>query len=370
MIKFEHTLFALPFALAAAAIAARGHGLSIARVAGIVVAMAGARTAAMGFNRHRRPPHRRAQPAHRRARIADRRDLAARRLGADDHGVDRVPGRRRRPRPALPGARAGRARDPARLLADQALHRPLPPVPRPRHRGRPAGAWIAVRGDFGWAPGLLMLAVGCWIAGFDILYALPTATSIAPAGCIRSRGAFRDGRSPRPFGRAARRDPGAARRSAVRLPCRPRVDLLCGRRRLRPPPRLPARDRAAGRPFPPECRLLHRQRGADPVAPAPAGPPPTLPSSVNCRDSYDQRQPAPARPPGGPLQAAHRRAAWKSDPRPGAQLDPRPLGELWIDAGWITRAQLDKLLAVQREVVAKQSAQVAAPMARASDAPR
>ena len=51
MIKFEHTLFALPFALAAAAIAARGHGLSIARVAGIVVAMAGARTAAMGFNR-------------------------------------------------------------------------------------------------------------------------------------------------------------------------------------------------------------------------------------------------------------------------------------------------------------------------------
>src|SRR6516164_8288539 len=51
MIKFEHTIFALPFALAAAAIAARGHGLSVARIAGIVVAMAGARTAAMGFNR-------------------------------------------------------------------------------------------------------------------------------------------------------------------------------------------------------------------------------------------------------------------------------------------------------------------------------
>src|SRR6476646_12117937 len=50
-VKFEHTLFALPFALAAAAIAARGHGLSLARIAGIVVAMAGARTAAMGFNR-------------------------------------------------------------------------------------------------------------------------------------------------------------------------------------------------------------------------------------------------------------------------------------------------------------------------------
>lgn len=41
--------------------------------------------------------------------------------------------------------------------------------------------------------------------------------------------------------------------------------------------------------------------------------------------------------------------------------DPRPLGELWIDAGWMTRAQLDKLLAVQREVLAKQSGQAAAP---------
>jgi 4-hydroxybenzoate polyprenyltransferase len=36
----------------------------------------------------------------------------------------------------------------------------------------PAGAWIAVRGDFGWVPGLLMLAVATWIGGFDVLYAL------------------------------------------------------------------------------------------------------------------------------------------------------------------------------------------------------
>jgi twitching motility protein PilT len=42
--------------------------------------------------------------------------------------------------------------------------------------------------------------------------------------------------------------------------------------------------------------------------------------------------------------------------------DPRPLGELWIDAGWMTRAQLDKLLAVQREVLAKQTGQAAAPL--------
>jgi twitching motility protein PilT len=36
------------------------------------------------------------------------------------------------------------------------------------------------------------------------------------------------------------------------------------------------------------------------------------------------------------------------------QAHPVPLGELWIDAGWMTRAQLDRLLAVQREVLAKQ----------------
>src|ERR1051325_1540858 len=51
MVKFSHTIFALPFALAAAALAARGHGLPITRLLAIVVAMAGARTAAMGFNR-------------------------------------------------------------------------------------------------------------------------------------------------------------------------------------------------------------------------------------------------------------------------------------------------------------------------------
>ncbi|MEO8275232.1 MAG: type IV pilus twitching motility protein PilT [Thermoanaerobaculia bacterium] len=42
--------------------------------------------------------------------------------------------------------------------------------------------------------------------------------------------------------------------------------------------------------------------------------------------------------------------------------DSRPLGELWIDAGWMTRGQLDRLLAVQREVLAKQSAQAVEPL--------
>jgi 4-hydroxybenzoate polyprenyltransferase len=37
--------------------------------------------------------------------------------------------------------------------------------------GAPAGAWVAVTNGFQLAPLLLSLAVACWVAGFDILYA-------------------------------------------------------------------------------------------------------------------------------------------------------------------------------------------------------
>lgn len=51
MIKFSHTIFALPFALTAAVLAAREHGMTWGQLGWIVAAMVGARTAAMGFNR-------------------------------------------------------------------------------------------------------------------------------------------------------------------------------------------------------------------------------------------------------------------------------------------------------------------------------
>ena len=50
MIKFEHTLFALPFALLGMVLAAEGWP-SWPTVGWIVVAMIGARSAAMAFNR-------------------------------------------------------------------------------------------------------------------------------------------------------------------------------------------------------------------------------------------------------------------------------------------------------------------------------
>jgi len=55
MIKFEHSVFALPFALTGALLAVRGSGLGWSELAGkfawIVVAMVAARSAAMAFNR-------------------------------------------------------------------------------------------------------------------------------------------------------------------------------------------------------------------------------------------------------------------------------------------------------------------------------
>jgi 4-hydroxybenzoate polyprenyltransferase len=172
MIKFSHTVFALPFALAAAAIAAHGHGITVGRLVAIVVAMVGARTAAMGFNR-----------------IADRHI---------DARNPRTAGRE------LPAGKVSLASAAVLTLASAALFVgaaawlgplcfALSPVALALVLGYsytkrftwlchlflglaiaagPGGAWIAVRGDVA-APALwLMLAVATWIGGFDILYAL------------------------------------------------------------------------------------------------------------------------------------------------------------------------------------------------------
>lgn len=52
LIKFSHTVFALPFALAAVLLASREHPVEPAVLWWILVAMASARSAAMGFNRY------------------------------------------------------------------------------------------------------------------------------------------------------------------------------------------------------------------------------------------------------------------------------------------------------------------------------
>ncbi len=51
MIKFSHSIFALPFALSAFVLAMRDHSFSIWKFVWIIIAMVAARSAAMGFNR-------------------------------------------------------------------------------------------------------------------------------------------------------------------------------------------------------------------------------------------------------------------------------------------------------------------------------
>ena len=172
MVKFSHTVFALPFALAATALAARGHGITPAQVAAILVAMAGARTAAMGFNR-----------------IVDRRlDAKNPRTAGRELPTGKVS--------VVSAALLTAISAAAFVVAAAILGRlclALSPVVLGLVLGysftkrftwlchiflglaigiAPAGAWIAVRGELA-APALWMVAaVTMWIGGFDILYAL------------------------------------------------------------------------------------------------------------------------------------------------------------------------------------------------------
>jgi 4-hydroxybenzoate polyprenyltransferase len=171
MIKIEHTLFALPFALMGMLLAAGG--LPDWRTVGwIVVAMVGARSAAMAFNR-----------------LVDR-------------GFDAAnPRTRARALPAglvTPGWVAGFVVVSCALLVVAAwrlnpLALALSPVALAvilgysftkrftwaSHlvlglalAGAPLGAWIAVRGSVAPTPFVLAAAVLTWVAGFDVLYAL------------------------------------------------------------------------------------------------------------------------------------------------------------------------------------------------------
>ena len=171
MIKFEHTLFALPFAFLGMLLAAEGWP-GWRTVVWIAVAMVGARSAAMGFNR-----------------LADREIDAAN---------PRTAGR------ALPAGLLTPRAVALFVLASAALLvlaawqlNPLALALSPlallillgysytklftwaSHLilglalgGAPLGAWIAVRGDVAPTPILLTAAVLLWVAGFDVLYAL------------------------------------------------------------------------------------------------------------------------------------------------------------------------------------------------------
>jgi len=171
MIKVEHTVFALPFAFLGAMLAAGGWP-AWPKIGWIVVAMVGARSFAMGWNR-----------------LADRRIDAAN---------PRTAGRALPAGLATPAAVAVFVAASALLLVLAAWRlNPLALALSPlalailflysytkrftwaSHlvlglslAGAPLGAWIAIRGDATAVPLVLALAVLLWVAGFDVLYAL------------------------------------------------------------------------------------------------------------------------------------------------------------------------------------------------------
>lgn len=177
MIKFEHTLFALPFALASAILAARSahleHSLPTLRISGwIVAAMVGARSAAMAFNR-----------------IVDARFDAANPRTAQ----------RAIPAGLLTIRQVALFTLCAIALFEYAAYQlnplcfALSPVALAAILGysytkrftalshlvlgfaigiSPIGAWMAVTGRLDLVPMLLGAAVMLWIGGFDIIYAL------------------------------------------------------------------------------------------------------------------------------------------------------------------------------------------------------
>jgi 4-hydroxybenzoate polyprenyltransferase len=169
-IKLSHTVFALPFALAAAFLAAGAVPAPLLLLK-IALACAFARTAAMAFNRWADSDFDRENP--RTARRA-------------------VPAGELSPGFMLAAAAAAASAFVASAAWINALAFALSPVALAVLLGysymkritslshavlglalglAPLGAWIAVRGEFAVVPILLGLAVLAWTAGFDIIYA-------------------------------------------------------------------------------------------------------------------------------------------------------------------------------------------------------
>lgn len=170
LVKFSHTIFALPFALGAMLIAAQG--LPAWNIVGwILLAMVGARTAAMGFNR-----------------IVDRhidaknprtanREIPAGKIKVWQAALLVIISS------ALFIFAAWSLNPLAFLLSFPTLALLLGYSYCKRFTSlahfvlglclgiAPMGAWIAVKGKFELAPIMLTLAVMFWVAGFDVIYA-------------------------------------------------------------------------------------------------------------------------------------------------------------------------------------------------------
>ncbi len=170
-VRFSHSVFALPFALTGALFAWREAPFRWTQVVWVVVAMVGARSAAMGFNRL----------------VDARMDALNPRTSARE----------------IPRGAMGRGEATIFVIVSSIvfvwaswqlsrLCAALSPVAlaivfwyslAKRYTSytqaflglamavAPVGGWLAAGGRAGWEPWLLGLAIGLWVGGFDILYA-------------------------------------------------------------------------------------------------------------------------------------------------------------------------------------------------------
>ena len=201
MIKFSHTLFALPFALMGAALAVSKPGVVVSGIkpwVGILICMVGARSAAMAFNR-----------------IVDRRIDAKNPRTATRHIPSGVL--------STQSVAIFTVVSCSIFLAGTAMF--LPENPWPLRLSSPvllwllgyslakrftslahvwlgvalgmapAAAWVAFRGELILTPVLLGLAVTFWVSGFDILYACQDYDFDTKAGLHSIPARFGIGRS-------------------------------------------------------------------------------------------------------------------------------------------------------------------------------
>ena len=171
MIKFSHSVFALPFAFSGAALAALEAEVRLVQVFWIVVAMVGARSAAMGFNR-----------------LVDREmDAANPRTASRELPLGRISPAAVRVLVAISSAALILAASRLNLLCFALSPVALGIVFFYSYTKRftwatqfflglalsvaPIGAWIAIAGSLDAEILLLGGAVLAWVSGFDIIYA-------------------------------------------------------------------------------------------------------------------------------------------------------------------------------------------------------
>ncbi len=170
MIKFEHTIFALPFAIMSAFVASDGLP-AWDKIGWILVAMVGARSCAMAFNRLADAKIDKANP---RTAI---RAIPTGKIGKKEVWVFTLVSA------ALLVFAAYKLNRLAFALSPVALAVIMGYSYTKRFTSlshlwlgislsiAPIGAWIAIKGRFDWTPMLIGLAVLLWTAGFDMIYA-------------------------------------------------------------------------------------------------------------------------------------------------------------------------------------------------------